>query len=52
MFVCLRNYVSYKFLCAYYYIDMHQFVIELSYIDYVLVPIDAGFLVEVIRLWL
>jgi hypothetical protein len=28
---------------------MHQVVIELSYVDYVLVPVDADFLVEVIR---
>jgi hypothetical protein len=31
---------------------MYQVVIELSYVDYVLVPVDAGFLVEVIRLGL
>ena len=31
---------------------MHQVVIELSYADYVLVAVDAGFLVEVIRLGL
>jgi len=32
-----------KFLCSYYCIDMHQVVIELSYADCVLVPVDAGF---------
>jgi hypothetical protein len=37
-----------KFLCAYYYIDMPLFVIEMSYVDYVLVVVDAGFLVKVI----
>jgi len=31
---------------------MRQVVIELSYVDYVLVPVDAGFLVEVIGLGL
>jgi len=31
---------------------MHQVVIKLSYVDYVLVPVDASFLVEVIRLGL
>jgi hypothetical protein len=31
---------------------MQQVFIELSYVDYVLVPVDAGFLVEVIRLGL
>jgi len=31
---------------------MHQVVIELSYVDYVLVPVDAGFLAEDIRLGL
>jgi len=31
---------------------MHQVVIELSYIDSVLVPVDASRFVEVIRLWL
>jgi len=31
---------------------MHYVVIELSYVDCVLVPGDAGFLVEVIRLGL
>jgi len=28
---------------------MHQVVIELSYVDCVLVPVDVGFLVEIIR---
>jgi hypothetical protein len=51
--VCLfKNYVSLNLLCAYYYIDMRQVVIELSYVDCVLFPVDAGFLVEVIRLGL
>jgi len=31
---------------------MHHVVIELSYVDCVLVPVDASFLVEVIRLGL
>jgi len=34
--VCLfKNYVSWKLICVFYYIDMHQVVIELSYVDYV-----------------
>jgi len=32
--------------------DMHQVVIELSYVDCLLVPVDVGFLVEVIRIGL
>jgi hypothetical protein len=31
---------------------MYQVFTELSYVDYVLVPVDAGFLVEVFRLGL
>jgi hypothetical protein len=34
------------------FINMHQLVIELSYVDCMLVPADAGFLIEVIRLGL
>jgi hypothetical protein len=41
-----------KFLCAYYNIHMPLFVIEMSYVDYVSVVVDAGFLVEVIGLGL
>jgi len=33
-------------------IDVPSFVIKMSYVGYVLVPIDAGFLVKVIRLGL
>jgi hypothetical protein len=42
--------VSQKFLCAYYYIDIQEVVIDLSYVDGLLVPVDAGFIVDVIRL--
>jgi hypothetical protein len=52
--VCLfKNYVSYKLLCAYCNIDMHHQVgTELSHVDCVLVPVDVGFLLQVIRLGL
>jgi len=36
------------YIYAYCNINMHQAVIELSYVDCVLVPVDAGFLVEVL----
>jgi hypothetical protein len=35
-----------KFLCAYYNIDMPLFVIEMPYVDYVLVVVDAGFIIN------
>jgi hypothetical protein len=37
---------------SYVPIIMHQIVTELSYVDCVLVSVDAGFFVEVIRLGL
>jgi hypothetical protein len=51
--VCLFNKLCWlKTPLCLFYIDMHEVDIELSDADCVLVPVDAGFLVEVIRLWL